>query len=57
MNLDPDLAAAHSDLGIALDRKGKKDEALEHFRQAVEIDPGYVEGLCNLGKVLLPPAV
>ena len=52
-SLDPDLAAAHSDLGVALDRKGKKDEALEHFRRAVAIDPGHVEGLRNLGKALL----
>ena len=47
------MPAAHSDLGIALDRKGKKDEALEHFRRAVAIAPGYVDGLSNLGKALL----
>ncbi len=53
LSLDPDHAAAHSNLGVALDRKGKKDEALEHSSRAVQIDPGYVEGLRNLGKALL----
>ncbi len=36
---DPDSAAAHSDLGWVSLRQGKHREAVDHFRQALRLDP------------------
>ncbi len=35
----PDYAGAHFQLGLALQRKGEKDEAAKEFRRAAELDP------------------
>ena len=35
----PEYAAAHFQLGLALQRKGEKDEAAKEFRRASELDP------------------
>lgn len=42
-------AKAHNTLGIALAKCGKLDNAVEHFSEAVGIDPGYAEAYYNLG--------
>ena len=44
---------AHSNLGIALRDLGRKEEALEHFRSAVELDPTFAPAQTNLGQTLL----
>ena len=49
---NPDCWLARNNLGTALSRKGKMDEAIEQFRQAVEIDPHLVSGYNNLGLAL-----
>ena len=35
----PDFVVAHNNLGIGLRELGRRDEALEHFRRAVELEP------------------
>ena len=35
----PNYAQAHYQLGIALQRKGEKDESSKEFRKAAELDP------------------
>jgi tetratricopeptide (TPR) repeat protein len=50
--LTPNLAASHSNLGIALQLQTQLPEAAECFRQALRIDPSYINALFNLGKVL-----
>ena len=42
--LRPDFAAAHNNLGITLRELGQLDEALSHFRRAVELAPDYASG-------------
>jgi len=42
----------HNNYGEALRCAGRLDEAIEHYRQAIEIDPLYVEARNNLGCVL-----
>lgn len=37
---DPNLAAAHFNLALALDQQKKFEEATQHFKKAVELDPG-----------------
>jgi len=46
--LDPEAAVAHHNLGVALQRLGKPEEAFEHLQRAVEIVPDYPYGCCTL---------
>jgi protein O-mannosyl-transferase len=43
---------AHNNLGIALDKKGRTEEAIEHYLQTLRIEPGYVKTYYNLGIAL-----
>ena len=38
---------------IALHEKGRVDEALEHFKEALRINPKFLEGYNNIGRALL----
>jgi tetratricopeptide (TPR) repeat protein len=42
----------HNTLGVALVWQKRGDEAIAHFRRALEIDPGLVEAHQNLGDAL-----
>ena len=44
---------AHNNLGIGLRELGQGDEALEHFRRAVELEPAFAPAQTNLGQMLL----
>ena len=44
---------AHNNLGIGLRELGQKDEALEQFRRAVELDAAFAPAQTNLGQTLL----
>ena len=39
INSEPKYAAAHYQLGVALNQKGDKDEAQKEFQRAAELDP------------------
>jgi tetratricopeptide (TPR) repeat protein len=43
---------AHNDLGLALAGRGKREAAIEHFRQALQINPEDAKARNNLGDVL-----
>ena len=43
---------AHNNLGAALNRQGRTDEAIAQYRQALEIRPDHVEAHNNLGNAL-----
>ncbi len=45
-------AAAHNNLGYALERLGRNQEAALHYEKALTIDPSYPEAHNNLGNVL-----
>jgi len=49
---DADSWGAHNNLGAFLVEQGQSDEALAHFRRAVEIRPGYAKAQYNLGAAL-----
>ena len=53
LETNPLSIVAHSNLGRALAEQGQPDEALEHFRRAVEIRPDYVHARYNLGNLLM----
>jgi len=43
---------AHNNLGIALGKQGRIEEAFKHFLLAIQINPDYAEAHYNLGKTL-----
>ncbi len=43
LDLRPDYAEAHAGLGIALTHLGQRDEAVEHLRKAVQLDPRLLD--------------
>ncbi len=46
--IQPDFAEAHNTLGIALAAGGRLDEAIAHFRKALEISPDFTEAINDL---------
>ena len=50
---NPTNAHAHVQYGKALVALGRRDEALPHFRQAVQIDPDQEEGHYHIGVLLM----
>src|SRR5580704_10167257 len=49
---NPGCWMAHSNLGSALNNQGKTDEAIAHYREAIELRPSYAEAHYNLGRLL-----
>lgn len=47
-----DNHVAHTNLGIALDERGRHAEAMEHYARAVAIAPGYAKAHLNYGRAL-----
>ena len=45
----PTFGKARNNLGVALRRRGRIDEAIEQYKLALEQDPKYVEARSNLG--------
>jgi tetratricopeptide (TPR) repeat protein len=49
----PTFQRARNNLGVALRRRGRIDEAIEQYKVALEQDPKYVEAHSNLGTAYL----
>src|SRR6266446_5388120 len=49
----PDNPRAHNNLAIALDKRGKIDEAIGHFAEAVRLKGNYADAHINLGFALV----
>ena len=52
LELKPDYAEAHNNLGVAFEDQGKLDEAVACYRRALELKPDYAEAHNNLGDAL-----
>lgn len=52
LNVTADNVVAHNNLGVALSREGKSDEAIDHFSKVLEMDPDHADAHANLGVVL-----
>jgi len=39
LRINPEYAAAHYGLGVALERKGNREDALKEYRNAFTLDP------------------
>ena len=49
LELHPEAALAHTNLGMAYRRKGQIDDAMRSFQKAVDNDPGYAYAYILLG--------
>ncbi len=49
---NPDCWMAYGNLGHQTFEGGRTQEAVEHFRKAIQINPNYYEAQCNLGTAL-----
>jgi len=52
LNLCPNHAHAHNNLGVLLEQAGDNAAALYHYRQAVSSQPDYVEAWLGIGDIL-----
>jgi Flp pilus assembly protein TadD len=52
VRLQPGSPALLNNLGIALTRAGRLDEAMDRLRSALQLAPGYAEAHYNLGLAL-----
>jgi tetratricopeptide (TPR) repeat protein len=52
IDLDPKLATAHNNLGLALQAQGRLQEAVVAYRQAILLEPDNTEAHTNLGNAL-----
>jgi tetratricopeptide (TPR) repeat protein len=50
---NPSCWMAHYNLGIVLSEKGKADQAIDHYKRAVDLRPDYAEAHYNLGRLLV----
>ncbi len=48
LDLYPDCAIAHNDLGVLCFQEGRKEETLKHYRKAAELEPGNMNFQKNL---------
>lgn len=53
LSLDPELAAAWTNLGSMLAELGRDEEARHHFEQALRCDPDQPEAHCNVAELAL----
>ncbi|MCP4268486.1 MAG: tetratricopeptide repeat protein [Candidatus Brocadiaceae bacterium] len=52
LELNPDYAMVHCNLGIALHESGRIDEAIKCYRKAITLKPNHVDTYFNLGNTL-----
>jgi arylsulfatase A-like enzyme/Tfp pilus assembly protein PilF len=50
--LDPDVSRAHNALGVIAAETGHPDDAIDHWKRAVELNPREWDTLFNLGNLL-----
>jgi len=48
LELKPDYADAHNNLGLAWSRQGRLDEAISQFQEALRLDPSHTRARANL---------
>jgi Flp pilus assembly protein TadD len=53
IDVNPNVAFAHNNLGSILLKQDQVDEAIEHFNAALKLDPGNAEAQNNFGLVLV----
>ncbi len=49
VEINPDSAEAHYNLGVAYGNLGMFEKAVKAYKRAVDLDPGHEKAYCNLG--------
>ena len=52
LELNPDFAEAHNNLGVALRNRRETEQALPHWEKAATLKPDYVDAYTNLARGL-----
>jgi tetratricopeptide (TPR) repeat protein len=52
LELEPGSAVLHNKLGVVRALEGRRDDALEHWRLAVRLDPAQSEAAANIARLL-----
>lgn len=55
VEIDPQSPEAHNLMGFVLAAEGRPEEAIEHYRTAIELDETFVEAMLNAAEVLIHP--
>lgn len=55
VELDAASPEAHNLMGYVFAAEGRAEEALEHYRQAIDLDEGFVEAMLNAAELLIHP--
>ncbi len=55
LELDETSPEAHNLIGYIFHAEGRTEEALEHYRHALELDESYVEAMLNAAELLIHP--
>ena len=48
---NPNFMQGHFELGVLKEELGRKDEAIVHYRRAIELDPDFLPALSNLARL------
>lgn len=52
LEVDPTSPSAHNNLGVELASRGRLDEAIGHYEEAIRLKPGYYEVRVNYARAL-----
>lgn len=55
LEVDPESPEAHNLMGYVQAAEGNADEALDHYKQAIDLDDTFVEAMLNAAEVLIHP--
>lgn len=55
LELDEASPEAHNLMGYIFHAEGRSEEALEHYRHAIELDESYIDAMLNAAELLLHP--
>ncbi|MBK8169756.1 MAG: tetratricopeptide repeat protein [Sandaracinaceae bacterium] len=55
LELDAQSPEAHNLMGYVFAAEGHAEEALDHYRQAIDLDEGFVEAMLNAAELLIHP--
>lgn len=55
LEIDDESPEAHNLVGYILQAEGRAEEALDHYRLALELDESYVDAMLNAADVLIHP--
>lgn len=53
IKIDPTLAEAYYNLGMALAKQGKSGEAISHFEKSVDLNPYFLKGYLAMGNAFI----